>query len=498
MTRYLLFSILLPLSFFMSVMPSSAQTTKILTLDEVVELAREQSIDAMIAKHQFLSAYWEYRSFKARQLPSLVLGLNIPIFAHSIAALQDPQTGAYNYVDQFSMRNNVSLAVNQRIAATGGTLSLYSSLERLDQFAPTRYTRYSSQAISLEYRQPIFGTFNQMKWDRKIAPEIYDRGKFRYLESMESVAQTAARYFFALAMEQQNSYIVHQNLTNTQNLYEIAQERFKIGAITQNDLMQLELNMTNAGLDVNRSEISLRIAKFNMASYLGYNQTVDIELILPDQLPGIRLEFPQIFQLSMSNTSFSADMKIALLQAESNVARARANRGMSMDLFTQFGLNQTGSDMGESYRRPLDQENVRIGMSIPLFDWGVGRGGVRQAESLQNVVVAQQDQVLIAHEQEILLSVMEFNNQQDQCFMAERADSIARSRYEIATQLFQAGSMTVLEFTNAQKEKDESMKRYITELSNYWNYYYSIQKITLYDFRNRKNISTDFDELIQE
>ena len=62
----------------------NAQFAKTMTLEEVVRLAKEQSVDALVAKHQFLAAYWEYRSFKANLLPSLNLGLTLPSFDRSI------------------------------------------------------------------------------------------------------------------------------------------------------------------------------------------------------------------------------------------------------------------------------------------------------------------------------------------------------------------------------------------------------------------------------
>nr|HPI71015.1 TolC family protein [Tenuifilaceae bacterium] len=42
-----------------------------LTLYDVLEIARESSPQAILAKHQFRKAYWENRTFEAELLPSL-------------------------------------------------------------------------------------------------------------------------------------------------------------------------------------------------------------------------------------------------------------------------------------------------------------------------------------------------------------------------------------------------------------------------------------------
>jgi outer membrane protein TolC len=66
-----------------------------MTLDDVVETAREQSQSALIAKHNFLANYWQFRSYKAKLLPSLNLGASLGQYNRSISALQNSETGEY-------------------------------------------------------------------------------------------------------------------------------------------------------------------------------------------------------------------------------------------------------------------------------------------------------------------------------------------------------------------------------------------------------------------
>lgn len=49
---------------------------KLLSMQDVVGLAQENSISAMTNRNMFLSSYWSYRSFKAELLPSLNLSGN--------------------------------------------------------------------------------------------------------------------------------------------------------------------------------------------------------------------------------------------------------------------------------------------------------------------------------------------------------------------------------------------------------------------------------------
>lgn len=219
----------------------SAQPVR-LTLREAIDRAQAYSIDAMTAKHTYLSQYWQYRSYKAQMLPSLSLSGTIPDFDKSYTSLQNAVTGEYNYVDNYAMQNSLGLYLQQNIAATGGNIQLYTGLNRLDQFSPDRDVTWNSAPVSLILNQPI-GGFNQLKWDKRIEPVRYEKAKYEYLESMETVTANAVTLFFNLLVAQQDLAIARQNYANTDTLYKISQERFRIGAISKNDLMQLELQL---------------------------------------------------------------------------------------------------------------------------------------------------------------------------------------------------------------------------------------------------------------
>lgn len=224
---------------------------------------------------------------------------------------------------------------------------------------------------------------------------------------------------------------------------------------------------------------------------------INFDLVIPDNIPDIVLNYGEVYDLSVNNTSFKLNKEIQLLRAEMAVAQAKANRGAKADFFAQFGLNQSATDLGDSYRKPQDQENIRLGIQIPIIDWGMGRGRIRTAQSQMNVIKTQIEQQLIDQQEDIMIRVLQFNNQKRQCDISGKANEVARKRYELSMEQFSKGTLSVLEFNTAQSEKDEATSRFITELHNYWKYYYSLQKSTLYDFAYKRNISTDFDLLIQ-
>ena len=124
MKRFILFSILI-LFINHSIFSQENEVDELkFTLQEVIELAQKQSPDIMNARHAFRSKYWSYISYKANYLPSLNFSSN-PDFNHSInpITLSD---GTKKYISQNLLETNATLSINQNIALTGGTLSLYA------------------------------------------------------------------------------------------------------------------------------------------------------------------------------------------------------------------------------------------------------------------------------------------------------------------------------------------------------------------------------------
>ena len=467
-----------------------------MTLEEVAQTAREQSLRALIAKHEFLADYWQFRTYKAKLLPSLNLGAELGNYDRSLRQLQNSTTGEINYIANNSMSNSLMLSVNQNVGLTGGTLSLQTSLSRLDQFSssPERVL-YNSRPINVYYNQPI-SAYNSLKWEKKIEPIRYESAKRTYLEAIEDVNITATTFFFDVLTDQLSFEMAEKNLESSELNLKIAEDRFELGSITHSDLMQLRLRVYNDKLAISDNKISLDMSIMRLRSFLGYNDNVDIELITPDKGPDVMLDFYDVLARAEDNSAYLLDNELRILTAEQDVARARSNSGLQARLFAQFGMTQKGNELSAAYKNLMDQEIIGLSLSIPILDWGLGKGGVKVAKSREEVIRTQVDQVYLQYRQDIMIKVMQFNNQNEQCAISLQADSLARRRYEVTSENFRNGTINVLDLNTAQSEKDQAAKRYITDLNNYWQYYFTIRKLSLYDYMRNEEIGTNFDELI--
>ena len=215
-----------------------------ITLDEAIVIARTQSVDAAVALNELKTAYWEYRTFRANLLPEMNLKATLPSYNKKYNSYQQ-EDGTYTYVRNNNLQMSGELSIDQSIWFTGGTLSLNSSLDFLKQLDGDKSKRYMSVPIALTLNQPIFGV-NNIKWDRRIEPVRYAEAKASFLSATENVTRTTINYFFNLLLAKENVNIARQNLENAQKLHEVAKAKRSMGQISENDLLQLELNVLDA------------------------------------------------------------------------------------------------------------------------------------------------------------------------------------------------------------------------------------------------------------
>ena len=465
------------------------------SLNDVIRTARHQSVEALQARQAFISTYWAYRSYKASRLPSFYLHGNLMNFDRSLTLLQNPEDGTLNYVSSNNLQNGLSLEVNQNITFTGGTLSVSSDLMRIDQFGSNRALTWYSRPVTVSYYQPLF-TYNQFKWDRKIEPKAYEKGKRDYLEAMEAITINVVYAYHNLLLAKMNNDISRSNFENSGNMLRIAKERLQLGNVTKAEYLQLELRMLNDSIAINETEVQVREAQMVLNSLLGYDESYEIEPVIDADLPDIQMDYDLVMQKSLDNSSFSLDNELSLLNAESNVARAKASRGFSFALNARFGMSQTGADMPSAYKNLLDQETVGITFSIPIFDWGLGKGKVQQAKAAQEVVRAQVQQSENDYRRQMFTAVSQFNNQRQQCLVSQKAMKIASERYELTMHRFREGNATVTDLNMAQTENDSALRQWISDVCNFWMFYYQIRQYTLYDFIMGHDLEIDVNEMI--
>lgn len=467
-----------------------------LTLNEALMIAHARSSDALIAKHRFRMDYWQYRSYKADYLPGVNLDAVMPSFSRSyrtISVPDGPDIFQYNTLGNYSAQ----MTIDQKIGFTGGTVFLQSRLRRLDNFyTDSIYSTYQTTPIIIGYRQPIF-KYNEYRWSRQLEPLKYEMAKRKYVEDIEQVSISTVNHFFNLLLAQVEREIALKNLFNYDTLYRIALGRYQLGKIAENELLQLELNFLRAKASVDNANLNYENMLFRLKSFLRIKDNKPIILIPPAETRHQLINAAAAIDEAKKNTSTALEFQERLLTAESQVRRAKMNGRFDADLYIEYGLTQSTEYISDVYKNPKDQQQLNLGISVPILDWGKARGQIKVAESNLELVETSLEQEIIDYEQSIFLSVMQFNMQKDQLFIAAKADTVAQKRYDVTQKRYMIGQVNdVLELNNAQIDNDNAKKGYYQSLRSYWTNYYQLRKMTLFDFLDEKLLIFNIREIM--
>lgn len=472
--------------------PSMAQNEELnLTLSQAIEIAQQHSPEAQAARHTYRAAYWNYRFYKANYLPSVTLSSS-PSFNKQISKITQPD-GTNLFIKQNQLSVDMDLKINQNIWFTGGSLFIRSNVQRLDELE-NDVTAYNTQPVVIGYEQALFG-YNSLKWNRRIEPVRFREARKAYNEALELVASQTSNFFFNLATAQTNLDIASSNYASADTLYRYAQGRYNIGTITENEMLQLEINKLTEETNMMNARIEVEDQMQILRSFLGINREVALKVITEEEVPNFEIPLADALRMAFENSPEPDTYERMKLQSRSNLAYAKANAGLKADLYVQFGLSQTGNKFADSYRNPMNQQYASIGISLPILDWGRGKGQVRVAKSNMDLVNTQAEQGMKDFELNVARMVRQFNLQNQYVEVAAKTDRTADRRYEVAKRLYILGKSTILDLNAAITEKDAARRSYISALKSYWSLYYGLRSMTGYDFEKSQKIEENLPEL---
>ena len=215
---------------------------------------------------------------------------------------------------------------------------------------------------------------------------------------------------------------------------------------------------------------------------------MELELIPPAEVPGFVIDFDQALRYAQDNRAEFLDFQLDRLNAERQLADARARR-FNATLSATFGyVSPQTMDLSTVYygSNLAAGSTVRLNFFIPVLDGGRNKARMNQARERQKLTEFSIEQNQINFEQEVQNAVRNFDQIRNQIEISEKRQEIALKRFEITNGRYLAGKVDILQLTNARSTKDQAIRNYIQALQQYWEAYYELRNLTLYDFQNKE------------
>lgn len=469
--------------FVMVVWNSHAQTT--FSLEDVLEMAKSRSPFSKQAETRKENRYWQYRFYRSNYNPQLRLSGNLPGYNQDYFQnrLDD---GTNQYQQQKQNNSNLNLGILQPISFTGGTVSVNTNLNRYNDYLYD-INQWNGTVVNVRLDQPLLN-FNQLRWDKMTEPLRYEESKREYVEEMEFISRQAVDKFFTVLDAQINIQIAQFNLANNDTIYKIEQGRYNIGTTPRDKLLQAELQLLKSRQDVTAAKIALQNAKLDLRSYLGLRDVAEYVLVLPESIPALSITVEDALQHARDNRAAYIAFQRRKVEADREVAQARGQR-FQVNLTASYGLNSAGNpgeDISGAYNNPLSQQRINLTFNIPVLDWGRNHARMRTALANQklNDYVIEQDE--ITFEQEIITQVSQFEVLMSQIEITKKSDEVAQERYLVSQNRYLIGKIDITNLNIALQEKDTAKRSYLNALRSFWNSYFDLRRLTLYDFSKQQ------------
>ncbi len=491
--KYIFFAILLFLTIDLHAQNTELEG-KVYTLKEVINIARKQSIASRQAETTRENRFWQFQTYRSNYKPQLGLDGTLPGYTHAYNPV-DQQDGTIEFKEQHFNNANLNLTLQQPLSFTGGSIFLNSGINRYDNFLEAepstpggepiiQYNQYSGTPIEIGLFQPLF-QFNELRWDKRIEPLRFEESQREYFESLEEISVNTTRRFFDLMLAQISLAIAEKNVANNDTIFKIAQGRYNLGKIAENELLQLELQLMNSRQQAAEARLDIETMTLRLKTWMGLPEASELTLFLPEEIPDFEVEEGVALTYAQTNRSESIGFERRKLEADAEIARARGESGPQANLIARYGLtNRTeqNSPPIDLYDGAKNQQILTLGFEIPILDWGRRKSRVKTAEANQKFEQFTIDQDIINFDEEVLTQVRQIEMLKEQIKITKVADDIAQRRYEITKQRYNIGKISITDMNIALTEKDEAKSRYIQSLEEFWIAYFNLRRLTLYDF----------------
>jgi outer membrane protein TolC len=468
-----------------------------ITMNDVLSIATSKSLDAFKLKQQYGASYWQFESFNASVLPQINLEYQPISYSKAVIKRYDFNNNIDIYKEQQTFNSYADISINQIVSATGASVFLSSSFNRLASMGDVSSKDYSATPISFGFFQPIMA-FNKYKWEHKIAPLQFQHAKKEYIYQIQEINLKTVAYFFNWALSSEKVEMAKESTETAKKLFVIGRKRYELGSIEKDDVLNLELDVYNAETYLLQSQKELEKAVAELRLFLRDDDCLNKEPELPELISNLQIDILEATALAEQNNPEIFNLKIKSMEGMRNLDKVVKENRFDLSVTGNYGLNQYANTVKGAYSNLQEQQIIAVQFKMPILDWGERKGNIKTArlnKEVEDIAIQKEgDQI----HQELILKVSNFNLQKQLVAGALRSSEISKSSYEITEKRFLSGSIDLLRLTSARKAWQLASENYITSLHNYWKFYYEVQQLTLYDFMNSNTLSKNFDEILKD
>ena len=481
----------------------------VLSLQEVIDLALDQSFNVYQLKQSYLQTAYSLeqarRNLKTRvdlrtTIPSIQQGLN-PTFYYN------PDTGENElaYLRTGRTNWNANLTVQQPLI-TNGTISLDTRLNGYDSFNERTSgnpieTRSMSPTMGISFNQPLF-QYNDIKNELRSAELSFESLERTYTQDELSQINQITNQFYALFRQQKSLANTAESFRLSDINYQTGQRKYQAGLIAEIDKMRLEVQRAN---DLDRLESTMNSheqQQFQFNRAVGLPLETKIWVVAGEEYVPIEVDVDRALELAFDNRAELRLQEISLEQSEMSLRRTissgRPNLQLNLgyDLTANSTLGELGAQdpWGEHLKEAFNPDNrspntnVSLTLRVPVFDWGRNESAVQRQMAGIAVQERRLDEVIENLKRDVINRVRSVESAMRRMEIQTANRAVAERSFEISQMRYERGETTIVELLNDQQQYNSTQEAFLNALIQYEQAKASLKEYTLWDWETNQPV----------
>ncbi len=378
-----------------------------------------------------------------------VLGVCPVVFAQpSSLTLQDALRRTLQYNGEIQSALAERRAAEARLTATRA--SLFPSFEwnssstrtRLEQGGAVSEVTARQEAITLDW---LLFDAGRREYRIRQASRSHESARQSARATIRSLLFETARAYYEVLRRQELLRVADESVQRAQTLLDVARTQAEVGAAPAKDVLQAEADLANARVQQIQARNALRLAETDLKRLIGWDSAQPLPPLQRVESPPASEQIPALADLWVRARQQRPELRSAQLSvqiAQLGVDIARANTISRMEISLN-GFHELSPD-----RRTQGQ--LRFLISAPIFDGGLVRANLREAEAEYQSArfrLQQLERDLYAEVESALLTRAETV---ERLSAAQTALTAAQRNYEAARDALREGAGTIVEVLTAQ------------------------------------------------
>lgn len=281
--------------------------------------------------------------------------------------------------------------------------------------------------------------------------------KWGLSNSRQTVISNAATAYYELLRRNSLVSVQQANVQHAQSTLELTEAQVKQGTQAIKDVYQTRADFETAKVDLLTAQNNSAVALADLKQTLGLTDVDDLQPVDNRADSNVSEEaqkgLEELLQVAYKTRPDVLQAQQNLEREKANVRLARASNGLTLSL---------GADVsGVFVQNQGNSRALNLTASVPIFDGGLSRAAVKQAEATEAQYAAQLASTKLAAKVDVESAYRTLQTARASVPAALTAQQAAQINFDAATESRKEGVGTVLDVITAQSQLVQAQTNYV-------------------------------------